>query len=75
MLFERSTTTRSDGIDDRLRRIEAEYLEMPGLTLTRPQIQRLWHLESHLCDSVLDRLVGGRFLRQTARGAYVLARD
>ena len=69
------SSTRADGIDDWLRRIRAEYLEMPGLNLTKPQIQRLWRLEPQVCDSVLDTLVGRRFLRQTPRGAYVLARD
>lgn len=75
MLLERSTITRSEGIDEWSRRIRAEYLEMPGLHLTKPQIQRLWRLEPHVCDAVLDMLIGGQFLRQTPRGAYVLARD
>jgi hypothetical protein len=57
-----------------LRLIRAEYLEMPGLHLTKPQVQRLWRLDPHVCDTLLDRLVTARFLRQTARGAYVLDR-
>lgn len=75
MIFNMPTNSRADGIDEWLRRIQAEYLEMPGLHLTKPQIQRLWHLEAQVCDSVLKALVGVRFLRQTPRGAYVLARD
>jgi hypothetical protein len=58
--------------DTWLRLIRAEYLEMPGLHLTRPQIQRLWHLDETVCDLLLDRLVAAGFLRQTPRGAYVL---
>jgi hypothetical protein len=54
-----------------LRLIRAEYLEQPGLHLTRPQIQRLWRLDPHVCDTLLDQLVTTGFLRQTARGAYV----
>ena len=75
MIFHMPTNGRADGIDEWLRRIQAEYLEMPGLHLTKPQIQRLWHLEPQVCDSVLKALVGVRFLRQTPRGAYVLARE
>ena len=70
-----STTARPDGIQDWLRLIQAEYLEMPGLHLTKPQIQRLWSLETRECDTLLDALVSARFLRQTPRGGYVLDRD
>ena len=67
--------TRGTPVETWLRLIEAEYLEMPGLHLTRPQIQRLWHLDDGVCDLLLDRLVTAGFLRQTARGAYVLDRN
>jgi hypothetical protein len=52
--------------------VKAEYLEMPGLQLTRPQVRRLWALEERTCDAVLNELVATHFLRQTARDAYVL---
>jgi hypothetical protein len=70
-----SMTGRPDGIQDWLRLIQAEYLEMPGLHLTKPQIQRLWRLDTWECDTLLDALVGARFLRRTPRGGYVLNRD
>jgi hypothetical protein len=70
-----STMTRSTPVETWLRLIQAEYLEMPGLHLTRPQIQRLWHLDDLACDLLLDRLVTDRFLRQTSHGAYVLDRN
>jgi hypothetical protein len=54
--------------------IKAEYREMPGLHLTRDQIQRLWSLEPHVCDELVDALLAARFLRRTPRGAYVLNR-
>jgi hypothetical protein len=60
-------------IHDWLRLIQAEYLEMPGLHLTKPQIQQLWKLEPHLCDALLDALVAAEFLRKTPREAYLLA--
>jgi len=60
-------------IDDLLRLIQADYLEMPGLHLTKAQIQRLWGLEPDVCDALLDALVAAEFLRQTSRNGYVLA--
>ena len=54
--------------------VQAEYRDMPGLHLTKTQIQRLWHLDDTACDAVLDTLVGQGFLRKTSRGAYVLDR-
>jgi hypothetical protein len=57
-----------------MRLIQAEYLEMPGLHLTKAQVQRLWSLDSPMCDTLLDALVAAEFLRKTHREAYVLAR-
>ena len=53
--------------------IRAEYQEMPGLHLTKPQAQRLWNLDSTMCDAVLQALETARFLRRTHTGAYVKA--
>lgn len=64
---ERSLTT------DWLRLVQAEYLEMPGLQLTKPQVQRLWGLEPHTCEALLDALVAAEFLKKTHKEAYVLA--
>jgi hypothetical protein len=65
-------TADESTIHDWLRLIQAEYLEMPGLHLTKPQIQRLWRLEQPLCDTLLDALVASDFLKKTPREAYVL---
>ena len=48
--------------------IRSEYNEMPGLCLTRAQVQRLWLLEPAACDVVLRTLVDAGFLRLTSRG-------
>jgi hypothetical protein len=53
--------------------IQAEYREMPGLSLTRPQIQRLWSLDSAACAAAVEALVSAHFLKRTIRDAYVLA--
>ena len=50
-----------------------EYLEMPGLHLTRAQMQRLWNLDGASVDALLDRLVDVKFLRCTRTGGYIRA--
>jgi hypothetical protein len=61
--------------DQILRRIRAEYLEMPGLRLTRAQAGRLWGLDGPTCDAVLDRLTKDRFLQRCADGTYARLTD
>ena len=57
-----------------LRIIQSEYREMPGLSLTKPQMQRLWGIESEICEHLIDALVGSRILRKTPNGGYVSMR-
>jgi hypothetical protein len=54
-----------------LNRIRAEYREMPGLSLTQAQMQRLWGFEHHVCDALVDSLVAAQILRRTSKGQYV----
>ena len=54
-------------------RIRNEYLEMPGLSLTLGQAQRLWQLRRADCEDLLDMLVHAGFLRQTSEGHFVRA--
>ena len=68
-----AVATEQRTIADWLRLIQAEYLEMPGLQLTKRQIQRLWTLEPDLCDLLIDRLLQKEFLRKGPRDSYVLA--
>ena len=56
---------------DLLTRIRGEFQEMPGLKLTIAQACRLWQLEVHTCEALLDALVEQRFLAQTVNGAFV----
>ena len=57
--------------DDVLQRIQGEFLEMPGLRLTPAQAQRLWGLESDVCDALLGALVDAKFLVETRDGAFI----
>ena len=56
-------------------RIRREFLEMPGLALTRPQAQRLWNLDQAICDEILAVLVRDSFLVQSRAGAYLRRSD
>lgn len=58
-------------IADALRQIEAEYREMPGLSVTEAQARRLWGLDKTTCRRALDALVERGVLRRTWREAYV----
>ena len=51
--------------------IRNEYVEMPGLCLTAPQAQRLWHLDRATCDWVLAELVDEKFLKRSKSGQYL----
>jgi hypothetical protein len=48
-----------------LQLIRAEYAEVPGLHLTKRQVQELWALDLWVCDALLDALVDAGFLRRT----------
>ena len=58
-------------IEDWLQLIRAEYLESPGLRLTKREVQRLWGLDAVMCEALLAALVDVRFLRCTRHEAYV----
>jgi hypothetical protein len=60
------------GLQDVVRRIRGEFLEMPGLRLTLQQARRLWLLDERSCEAVLAALVKARFLARTRDGAFVL---
>ena len=57
-------------VADWLQIIRGEFQEIPGLCLTKPQVQRLWGLDPPTCDALLDALVEARFLERTRAGAY-----
>jgi hypothetical protein len=63
------------GATEIVERIRGEFREMPGLTLTTEQAQRLWNLDSPTCGEVLASLVSEGFLRVKPNGAYARATD
>jgi hypothetical protein len=57
--------------DEVIRRVQGEFIEMPGLRLTPAQAQRLWGLDRLACDTLLSALVEAKFLFRTRDGAFI----
>jgi hypothetical protein len=53
------------------KRVQGEFLEMPGLRLTAPQARRLWGLDAEVCEALLGALVDANFLFRTRDGAFM----
>jgi len=62
-----------DSFEHLARRVRNEYLEMPGLSLTLGQAQRMWQLRRTECERLLGALVDSGFLARTPAGAFVRA--
>ena len=58
-------------VRDALLRIQTEYIEMPQLKLTAPQVQRLWSLPKDVCEAALAALIEREFLMHSSDGAYI----
>ena len=65
--------TANTHVTDWLQLIRAEYLEIPGLSLTTQQVQRLWGLDLVTTEAVVAALVDVKFLRCTRHHVYVRA--
>jgi hypothetical protein len=66
-------STADRHISEWLQLIRAEYVESPGLCLTKSQVQRLWGVDPVAAETLLAALVDAKFLRCTRQGAYVRA--
>jgi Fic family protein len=53
-----------------VQRIRAEYVEMPGLSLTVLQAARFWGLSARTLERVLSSLVESGFLERDKKGCY-----
>ena len=62
-----------EGITSLLHRVRSEFLEMPGLRLTPAQAARLWGIERHTSERILDGLTLAGFLLKNREGAYLRA--
>jgi hypothetical protein len=57
-------------IRDLIERVRAEYVEMPGLSLTSEQLARLCGIDRTMCDLVLGVLIDQKFLALRSDGRY-----
>jgi len=60
-LNESVSIVRAGTLEDCVQRIRAEYLDLPGLSLTARQAQRLLTLDSETCQRVLDTMIRDNF--------------
>jgi hypothetical protein len=67
MLSERRDTARRAAM---LRRIAAEFREMPGLVLSIRQASRLLGLDERACERILNTLEREGLLRRRSGGSY-----
>jgi hypothetical protein len=70
-LNESVSIARAASVGHCVQRIRAEYFDLPGLSLTARQAQRLWNLDSETCQRVLDMMIRDNFLRRTPQAQYV----
>jgi hypothetical protein len=66
-----NVTTREAPVQTLMDRVQAEYAEMPGLSVTLSQAQRLWAVNRATCEEAFTRLVRRGVLRVTTRGRFV----
>ena len=64
------SSTRHPTMTELSLRIRGEFMEMPGLRLTREQACRLWGLDTQTCQRLLFTLVTARFLAEAPDGRY-----
>jgi hypothetical protein len=63
--------TNATGVSRWTTLVRAEYREMPGMSLTRPQMQRLWGFDAVVCDAIVRRLTNAHVLRERRDGRLV----
>jgi hypothetical protein len=64
---------RNRTLEALMSQVKAEYAEMPGLSVTLSQAQRLWAVDKPTCEEVFSRLIASGVLRKTPRGRFVRA--
>src|SRR5262245_25546382 len=71
--YQQEERKRMTRLDERLiRRVWGEFMEQPGLALTRAQAQRLWALDEITCADLLDTLSEAGLLFFDGTGRYRL---
>jgi hypothetical protein len=63
-----AAVSNRETFDRMIRIIRAEFSEMPGMRLTRPQFARLWNLSAAERDQMVRHLVGTGYLVERGGG-------
>ncbi len=71
ILLEAKPESQREAILHLTRRVQAEYAEMPGLSVTMPQAERLLDIDRATCAVVFKTLMKQGVLRRTEQGRYV----
>ena len=64
------TSPRASELEQQLRRVREEYLDVPNLRLTPSGAQRLFALQPLRCMEILEALMGENFLKRTSDGLF-----
>lgn len=67
------TAPQPQALAETVRRVQAEFMEMPGMTLTLPQAARLWSMDTTVCAAVLGALVETGFLTRFGHHGFMRA--
>ena len=60
-------------LSEKVRLVQSEFAEMPGLHLSKRQAQRLWNLDRRSAEGIFDALESSHFLKRTANDMYMRA--
>jgi hypothetical protein len=72
---EQMIVTAGAGISRWFDLVRREYEEMPGLSLPKSQMQRMWGMDATVYDVLIEGLVLARIVRKTRRDNYVAFRS
>jgi hypothetical protein len=63
----------TESVCDLIRLVQSEYLEMPGLHLSKRQAQRMWSLDALSTDLIFSTLEAANFLKRMSDDVYIRA--
>ena len=66
-------STPGQAIRALMQQVQAEYAEMPGLSVTLSQAQRLWTVDRATCEEAFSRLISRGVLKKTSKGWFIRA--
>ena len=69
----RTVITPGQALRTLMDQVQTEYAEMPGLSVTLSQAQRLWAVDQATCEEAFHRLISRGVLRRTTKGRFVRA--